>query len=244
MRRSSLPTSLTTLACVLPCQFANAEPQLQAWLDQRPVPLQWSNPAPQRYSVELELKAGELRLQAPNASGSAQPLALYRRQDWHAGSSLSLQISAPGRYRLMFQEDAQPHLRLLPLRENAPRSVCRAWQGEALSVAVGQVFADGEVLRDAYSGQLATVENGRVELTPAAHSDGLLLLEPAEASTEVKNDWRNATVYFVITDRFANGDTSNDRSYGRQPDGEQEIGTFHGGDLRGLTGKLDYLQQL
>lgn len=244
MRHPSLPTSLTTLACALLCQFASAEPQLQAWLDQRPVPLQWNNSAPQRFSVELELSAGQLRLQAPNASGSAQPLALYQRQDWHAGSSLSLQIGEPGRYRLLFQEDAQPHLRLLPLREQAPRSACRTWQGEALSVAVGQVFADGEVLRDAYSGQLATVENGRIELTPAAHSDGLLLLEPTEPAPAPAHDWRNATVYFAITDRFANGDTGNDRSYGRQPDGEQEIGTFHGGDLRGLTGKLDYLQQL
>ncbi|ETJ35452.1 Alpha-amylase, partial [human gut metagenome] len=57
-------------------------------------------------------------------------------------------------------------------------------------------------------------------------------------------DWHNATVYFVLTDRFENGDPSNDQSYGRHKDGMAEIGTFHGGDLRGLTNKLDYLQQL
>ncbi len=28
--------------------------------------------------------------------------------------------------------------------------------------------------------------------------------------------WKNATIYFVITDRFYNGDTSNDKSYHRQ----------------------------
>lgn len=244
MRRTTLSTPLTALACALLCQFASAEPQLQAWLDQRPLPLQWSSPAPQRYSVELDLAPGQLRLQAPNAAGSAQPLALYQRQDWHQDSQLNLQISEPGRYRLLFQEDGQPHLRLLPLPRQASRGSCQAWTGESLSVDVSQVFADGEVLRDAYSGQRATVANGRVQLTPAAHSDGLLLLEPAETSATAAHDWRNATVYFVLTDRFANGDPSNDRSYGRQPDGEQEIGTFHGGDLRGLTGKLDYLQQL
>ncbi len=37
---------------------------------------------------------------------------------------------------------------------------------------------------------------------------------------------------------------TNDNSYGRHKDGMQEIGTFHGGDLKGLTSKLDYLQQL
>ena len=48
----------------------------------------------------------------------------------------------------------------------------------------------------------------------------------------------NPIVYFVITDRFYNGNPANDHSYGRQKDGEQEIATFHGGDLAGLTAKL------
>ena len=48
----------------------------------------------------------------------------------------------------------------------------------------------------------------------------------------------NPIVYFVITDRFYNGNPANDHSYGRQKDGEQEIATFHGGDLAGLTVKL------
>lgn len=49
----------------------------------------------------------------------------------------------------------------------------------------------------------------------------------------------NPIVYFVITDRFENGNPDNDRSYGRMPDGAGEIGTFHGGDLAGLTRKLE-----
>jgi alpha-amylase len=49
----------------------------------------------------------------------------------------------------------------------------------------------------------------------------------------------NPIVYFVITDRFFNGNPGNDNSYGRRADGKQEIGTFHGGDLAGLTRKLE-----
>jgi alpha-amylase len=49
----------------------------------------------------------------------------------------------------------------------------------------------------------------------------------------------NPIVYFVITDRFLNANPANDRSYGRAPDGESEIGTFHGGDLAGITQKLE-----
>jgi len=52
--------------------------------------------------------------------------------------------------------------------------------------------------------------------------------------------WDNATVYFVITDRFLDGDSSNNNSYGRSSDPEhQNIGTFHGGDFKGLTQKLN-----
>lgn len=57
--------------------------------------------------------------------------------------------------------------------------------------------------------------------------------------------WDNALVYFVMTDRFVNGDKSNDHSYGRSvgevdaDNYENRVGTFHGGDLKGLTSKLD-----
>jgi alpha-amylase len=49
----------------------------------------------------------------------------------------------------------------------------------------------------------------------------------------------NPIIYFVITDRFLNGNPANDNSYGRAKDGDQEIGTFHGGDLAGITRKLN-----
>lgn len=103
---------------------------------------------------------------------------------------------------------------------------------------------EGAAVRDYYSQQIAIVKNGQITLQPAATSNGLLLLERAETDAPAPFDWHNATVYFVLTDRFENGDPSNDQSYGRHKDGMAEIGTFHGGDLRGLTNKLDYLQQL
>ncbi|GLH68674.1 hypothetical protein GETHPA_02070 [Geothrix rubra] len=51
---------------------------------------------------------------------------------------------------------------------------------------------------------------------------------------------QNPIVYFVMTDRFYDGDPSNDHSYGRQreKDPKDDVGTFHGGDLKGLTLKL------
>lgn len=64
----------------------------------------------------------------------------------------------------------------------------------------------------------------------------------ASSNLEDQNfSWDNATVYFAITDRFNDGNPSNNNSYGRpQRDARgSNIGTFHGGDLQGLTDKLN-----
>ncbi|KPP98987.1 alpha-amylase [Marinobacter sp. HL-58] len=133
-----------------------------------------------------------------------------------------------------------------PPSDNAASSTndgqCTATRSE-MTVSVGDTFAEGEWVRDFYSGEKARVENGKVRLTPAPEAEGLLLLEAAETPEQSFN-WAGATIYFTVTDRFANGRTDNDRNYGRQPDGEDEIGTFHGGDFAGLTEKLDYLEEL
>ena len=59
--------------------------------------------------------------------------------------------------------------------------------------------------------------------------------------------WDNASVYFVITDRFYNGNEANDNAYGREkgdPTLRADAGKFFGGDIAGLTKKLDYLKDL
>jgi alpha-amylase len=51
----------------------------------------------------------------------------------------------------------------------------------------------------------------------------------------------NPIVYFVVTDRFLDGNPSNNNAYGRtrEPRPQDDIGTFHGGDLAGLTVKIN-----
>ena len=50
----------------------------------------------------------------------------------------------------------------------------------------------------------------------------------------------NPIVYFLMTDRFENGDPSNDGSYGRtrEKSPKADVATFHGGDLKGVTKRL------
>ena len=67
-----------------------------------------------------------------------------------------------------------------------------------------------------------------------------------DPSKEDPFTWDNVNAYFVLTDRFYNGDTTNDHSYSRKNglSGDENVATFHGGDLAGLTQKLDYFDKL
>ncbi len=51
--------------------------------------------------------------------------------------------------------------------------------------------------------------------------------------------WKDQILYFVLLDRFANGDPANDRDVDAN-----DLESFHGGDLSGLIGRLDYLDRL
>ncbi|MEU7059437.1 pullulanase-type alpha-1,6-glucosidase [Streptomyces sp. NPDC046197] len=83
----------------------------------------------------------------------------------------------------------------------------------------------------------------RAETPPAPPSDARLAAEPA------RHDDTREQFYFVMPDRFANGDTSNDRggltgsrlATGYDP---TDKGFYQGGDLKGLTGRLDYIKGL
>lgn len=80
---------------------------------------------------------------------------------------------------------------------------------------------------------------GATALTANAESNNAL---PESASDFT---WDNATVYFLLTDRFANGDESNDHSYNRGLDKDgnvaeyNTVASFQGGDFKGLTEKIN-----
>ncbi|MFD3725276.1 pullulanase-type alpha-1,6-glucosidase [Streptomyces sp. NPDC058671] len=78
---------------------------------------------------------------------------------------------------------------------------------------------------------------------PAPPSDRALAAEPA------RHDLTREQFYFVLPDRFANGDTSNDRgglTGSRTQTGfdPTDKGFYQGGDLKGLTQRLDYIKGL
>ena len=78
---------------------------------------------------------------------------------------------------------------------------------------------------------------------------GVAAFSPAGAQTYLDRTPDKEVVYFVLPDRFENGDAANDRGGfrgGRLDHGFDPAhkGFYHGGDLKGLTDRLDYLQGL
>nr|WP_308298844.1 pullulanase-type alpha-1,6-glucosidase [Streptomyces sp. GESEQ-35] len=109
--------------------------------------------------------------------------------------------------------------------------------------------------RTAYAGRVAAVTvtalaaalvqplAAGADTPPAPPTDAKLAAEPA------RHDATREQFYFVLPDRFANGDTGNDKggltgsrlSTGYDP---TDKGFYQGGDLKGLTNKLDYIKGL
>ena len=70
-------------------------------------------------------------------------------------------------------------------------------------------------------------------------------VEITDRVKENKNDfdWDESVVYFMVTDRFFDGNESNNTASGADTYGDNP-GLYHGGDFAGVTAKLDYLQDL
>ena len=207
----------------------------------------------QLFQGQVKLDKGSYPLQFQNDGKCFQPQTAVKLNQTASlepcrGQAPQLRIFRSGNYLAQIDtRSGTPTLRISLEQQPEPEvvaKICPKWDKQPLEIDVSGTFTDGDTVRDAYSGNSAVVKNGKVTLTPAPQAGGLLLLEKSAVSFNNVFNWKNATVYFVLTDRFHNGNPNNDHSYGRQKDGMQEIGTFHGGDLQGLTEKLDYLQQL
>jgi len=92
------------------------------------------------------------------------------------------------------------------------------------------------LLKNNISRRVALALAGLSVAWPALAGSGLKLHVPSP-------DWRDQVIYFVMTDRFADGDPrNNDQGAGEYRPGSN--GHWQGGDLAGLRQRLSYIQGL
>ena len=68
-----------------------------------------------------------------------------------------------------------------------------------------------------------------------------ILLSTTEvlAEEKVEKEWQDESIYFIMVDRFYNGNTKNDVNVDLD-----NFNTYQGGDFAGIIEKLDYLQEM
>ncbi|MCS0672623.1 alpha-amylase family glycosyl hydrolase [Cytobacillus firmus] len=62
---------------------------------------------------------------------------------------------------------------------------------------------------------------------------------PAGAAEKEERKWQDETFYFLMVDRFSNGDPNNDFKVD-----VQDPKAYHGGDFKGITERLDYIKDM
>lgn len=247
----------TLLACMLlasPSLIASPYMTISTSTTSRDYPLDTENPvvvtlAKDKYELKVSGIDGHCQHTLPNKIKFNTPIPLLCGED----STLPLNIRFTGDYS--FRYDGQNHTLVFKrqpkkvakkeFKRPIPNVTCETFQAETQNIDIAGTYPDGTQLRDVLTGSIVTVKKGQVTITPNAESGGLTLLEPIESNKDDHNlNYRNANIYFVMVDRFNNSNPSAAQPYGRQADGKQEIGTFHGGDLNGITAKLDYIKSL
>lgn len=248
--------TITTLVLASCSVAAWASPQISisTTTNSRNFPLNASEPlvvplAKDEYEVRINGIDGQCESITHDRVKFRKPISL----NCSADTILPLKIRFTGDYAFAFNQDENTLIierqakksEKSTFKRPIPNVTCESYQGGEVTLALGDTFAEGARLIDAFSRQEVTVRNQQVSLTPSDNSGGLVLLELADSrDREPEFNYRNANIYFVMVDRYNNADSSNDQSYGRQKDGKDEIGTFHGGDLKGVIEKLDYIQSL
>ena len=61
---------------------------------------------------------------------------------------------------------------------------------------------------------------------------------------ESKTKWDEEIIYFILTDRFFDGDKSNNEVYGKDSYDLRHLEAYHGGDFQGIIDKVSYLKEL
>ena len=137
-------------------------------------------------------------------------------------------------------------------------AACYTEDGSDPAVACKTLYENGKVITVGKSLKEGETETLRLYAKNALGATPKSFTFTKKKPGEVLFTWDNATVYFVLTDRFRNGDISNDHSYGREcPKSaydkmtgkvntaqcwsgyEKHEGNFRGGDLKGMLEKLN-----
>ena len=112
--------------------------------------------------------------------------------------------------------------------------------GKAVSITKSQISSNGHYAFLWLDEDRAAPQIIHIRITAPSGSASVAWTISRRSSAPHSGFSSSDVMYLVMTDRFADGDPSNDP----QPAERDQPRGWHGGDFRGLQQHLDYLQQL
>ncbi|MBL0125330.1 MAG: hypothetical protein IPP88_22535 [Betaproteobacteria bacterium] len=110
---------------------------------------------------------------------------------------------------------------------------------DVLLAAFGATTATAATSRGAIQPETAILESAAARPQPSASS-----APHAQLNLHVPSpDWRDQIIYFLVTDRFNDGDPTNN-DFGAEEFDANSNAKYNGGDLKGIEQKLDYIRGL
>ena len=168
--------------------------------------------------------------------------------DWTTTSpelQYTINFSTPGTYYVWVRgyanvnTDASFHTGLDGVSDTAARMTLTQfnswqWSNAVLSSAAPAVISVGAAGNHTFS---IWMRDDGVRIDQV-----ILTTNPNYTPEATGNFWQNQNIYQIVTDRFFNGDSTNDNADGNF---NATSGTgVHGGDFRGIEQKLDYIKAL
>ncbi len=123
------------------------------------------------------------------------------------------------------------------------RLVCMILLALTLVACGGAPAAVTPSLPAATATSLAAAPTPSATVAPAPTASAVATSTPLTEPTFTASDelWVGRSIYFIMTDRFSNGEPSNDNAAGFASD-RSDPRRWHGGDFQGVIDQLDYIK--
>ncbi len=153
-----------------------------------------------------------------------------------------------------------------PPKANAGGDITVIKGGTANFNASGSTDSDGSIVSYQWSNGLSGVNPSKTYNTKGNYTVTLTVTDDDDATDTDQvlvsvidqpvstGDFREETVYFIMTDRFADGNSANNEIWGgeytsdiyniRDTSKSGVLSYYHGGDFQGIINNLDYIQDL
>lgn len=188
------------------------------------------------YTFLVTTASGTVEVTDPKNTVNGKSIIVYEKIEVNATASISPSTFSAGKHTI------------LKVDTETPSTQINRVYADLTALGGGSEVAIDKELMELTLSVLDTVALGQkiipvtiVDTNNIAHTISTTVNVTKNTSKDF--DWDEASIYFMLTDRFSDGDSSNNDPNGENYDTDH-MASYHGGDFQGIINKLDYLEDL